>query len=44
MQAASMTECTGILPAQIETDDEGESIAALQSIPPVIAPHGKDKR
>ncbi len=34
-QAASMTECTGILPAQIGTDEEAESIADLESIHPV---------
>ena len=34
-QAASMTECTGILPAQIATADEGEHIASLMDIPPV---------
>ncbi len=34
-QAASMTECTGILPAQIGTDEEAESIAALESVHPV---------
>ena len=34
-QAASMTECTGILPAQIGTEDEAENIAALQSVHPV---------
>ena len=30
--AASCTECTGILPAEIETEDQGESVAALQGI------------
>ena len=34
-QAASMTECTGILPAQITTEAEGENIASLMDIPPV---------
>ncbi|MBR4331111.1 MAG: hypothetical protein IKP72_00365 [Clostridia bacterium] len=34
-QAASMTECTGILSAQIGTEDEAENIAALQSVHPV---------
>ncbi len=34
-QAASMTECTGILPAQIGNDEEAESIAALESVHPV---------
>ncbi len=31
-QVASATECTGILPAQIETAEQGESISRLQSI------------
>jgi len=33
-QAASMTECTGILPAQVETEEEAESISELESLPP----------
>ena len=33
-QAASMTECTGILPAQAETPDERRNIAALGAIHP----------
>lgn len=40
-QAASMTECTGILPAQIESAQEGEAVAALQNIPPVKPPKKK---
>ena len=31
-QAASMTECTGILPAQVETPEEKRNIAALGAI------------
>lgn len=31
-QTASMTECTGILPAQIETDAEGENVANLENV------------
>lgn len=31
-QAASCTECTGLLPAQIETEEQGENVAALQGI------------
>ena len=31
-QAASMTECTGILPAQAETLEEKRNIAALEAI------------
>ena len=33
-QAASMTECTGILPAQPETPDEKRNIAELGAIHP----------
>ncbi len=33
-QAASMTECTGILPAQVETPEEQRAIAALGAIHP----------
>ena len=33
-QAASMTECTGILPAQPETADEKRNIAELGAIHP----------
>ncbi len=33
-QAASMTECTGILTAQTETPDERRNIAALAAIHP----------
>ena len=29
---ASATECTGILPAQIQSEDEGENVAHLQAI------------
>ena len=31
-QAASMTECTGILPAQTETPEERRTVAALGAI------------
>ena len=31
-QAASMTECTGILPAQVETAEEKRNIAELAAI------------
>ena len=37
-QAASMTECTGILPAQIETEAEGESVSGLENIFPIHPP------
>ena len=33
-----MTECTGILPAQIETGEEGEAISALEGVFPVLPP------
>ena len=33
-QAASVTECTGILPAQTETREERRNIAALGAIHP----------
>ena len=33
-QAASMTECTGILPAQTETPEERRNIAELGAIHP----------
>lgn len=40
-QAASMTECTGLLPAQVEGDEEAEATAALQGIFPVRPPEGR---
>ena len=33
-QVASMTECTGALPAQIGTEEEARSIAEMQGIHP----------
>ena len=33
-QAASMTECTGLLPAQVETPEEKRNIADLGAIHP----------
>lgn len=38
MQAASMTECTGILPAQIQTDGQAENVAELENIFPPLPP------
>ena len=38
MKAASASECTGLLPAQIETEAEAESVADLQDVPPVKPP------
>ena len=44
-QAASSTECTGLLPAQVETDDEAENLAALQGIHRIQSTeHEKKKR
>lgn len=40
-QAASMTECTGLLPAQVEGDDEAEALSSLQGIFPVRPPEGR---
>jgi len=40
-QAASCTECTGLLPAQIQTDEEGEAISELQNVFPVLPPDGE---
>ncbi|MBE5786132.1 MAG: hypothetical protein E7324_01165 [Clostridiales bacterium] len=31
-QAASATECTGLMPAQVENADQGENLARLQAI------------
>ena len=31
-KVASATECTGLMPAQIQTEEQGEDVAALQSI------------
>lgn len=36
-KVASCTECTGILPAQIQTGEQGEDVAALQSIHRILA-------
>ena len=42
-QAASMTECTGALPAQIETGEQGRAISALESIHVILPPEeGKE--
>ena len=38
-QVASMTECTGILPAQVATEEEGESVSRLESIHPILPRH-----
>lgn len=37
-QAASCTECTGLLPAQVQTNEEGEAVAQLMNIFPVVPP------
>lgn len=42
-EVSSATECTGLMPAQIETDAEGENLADLEAIHPPAAPKdGKD--
>ena len=38
-QVSSATECTGILAAQAQTDEEAENISALQGIHRIKAPH-----
>jgi len=37
-EVSSATECTGLMPAQIETEDEGRNLAEMQAIHPI--PHG----
>ena len=37
-EVSSATECTGLMPAQIETEDEGRNLAEMQVIHPI--PHG----
>ena len=34
-QTVSCTECTGLLPAQIQTEEQAESVSSLESIHPV---------
>ena len=41
-QVASATECTGILAAQVQTEDEAESISALEGIHPIQPPEQKE--
>ena len=43
-QAASMTECTGALPAQIETGEQGQAISAMESIHTIQPPDGEKPR
>ncbi|MBR3017793.1 MAG: hypothetical protein IKH57_12100 [Clostridia bacterium] len=38
-QVASATECTGILAAQVQTDEEAENTSSLQGIHRIKAPH-----
>jgi len=40
-EVSSATECTGLMPAQIETDAEGEELADLGAIHPPAAPRDK---
>ena len=35
---ASATECTGLMPAQVEDGEQGENLSRLQAIHPI--PHG----
>lgn len=41
---ASCNECTGILPASVETDSEGENVAALQGIHRIRGVRDQTKR
>ena len=34
-EVASATECTGLMPAQIQTEEQGEQLAFLQGIHPM---------
>lgn len=43
-QVASCNECTGMLPAQVETDSEGENVAALQGIHRIRGVRDQTKR
>ncbi len=40
-QAASATECTGLMPAQIQSDEQGEALSELESIH-LIRPQSAD--
>ncbi|MBQ4074951.1 MAG: hypothetical protein IJD39_07110 [Clostridia bacterium] len=40
-EVSSATECTGLMPAQIETDEEGMDLADLGAIHPPAAPRDK---
>lgn len=42
-QAASAAECTGLLPAQVETEEEGENVAALMNVFPIAPPDGEKR-
>lgn len=42
-EVTSATDCTGLMPAQIETDAEGEALSELEGIhPPKITEDDKD--
>ena len=43
-QAASATECTGILAAQVQNADEAESISALEGIHTIKPPEQKESK
>ncbi len=40
-QAASATECTGILAAQVQSEEEAESISALEGIHTIRPPRNE---
>ena len=42
-KVASCTECTGILPAQIQTGEQGQAVAALQSIHNILSRDEEDE-
>lgn len=42
-QAASATECTGILAAQVQNEDEAESISSLEGIHTIRPPRKTQK-
>ena len=42
-QAASVTECTGVLPAQVETKAQADAVSRLESIHSASPPKKKKK-
>ena len=43
-QVASATECTGILAAQVQNEDEAESVSSLEGIHTIQPPDKNKKR